>query len=127
MATQYPEHAKLRAVMEAAQTIGEFIEWLGPHGYHICEERKSNDSSRLDLNVPPPDSKKSYRMGDAFIKLIQCIEDSACVYWPTFKRPMPEVLLAEYFGIDRDKLEAEKLAMLEVLRAPRKDENGNEQ
>ncbi len=28
-----------------------------------------------------------------------------------------EGLLAEFFGIDRDKIEAEKLAMLETLRA----------
>ena len=36
-------------------------------------------------------------------------------YWPTFATT--EAMLAQFFGIDRDRLEEEKRAMLEALRA----------
>jgi len=35
-ATQFPQLAKMQAVQEQSQSIGEFIEWLGENGMTIC-------------------------------------------------------------------------------------------
>jgi hypothetical protein len=34
--TDYPQHDKLTSLDGANQTVGNFIEWLGENGYHIC-------------------------------------------------------------------------------------------
>ncbi len=36
MSERYPEHAKLKALGGANQTIGDFIEWLGEQGFTIA-------------------------------------------------------------------------------------------
>lgn len=73
----YPEHAKLAAVKDHSQAIGEFIEFCG---YTLCE---------YDEGEPQ---------------------------WRPVQRSI-ERLLADYFDIDLDVIEAEKRAMLEALRA----------
>lgn len=35
-ATQFPQLAKMQAVQEQSQAIGEFIDWLGQNGMVIC-------------------------------------------------------------------------------------------
>lgn len=35
-AVQFPELAKMQAVQDQSQAIGEFIEWLGENGMAIC-------------------------------------------------------------------------------------------
>ena len=35
-ATQFPQLARMQAVQEQSQAIGEFIEWLGENGMAIC-------------------------------------------------------------------------------------------
>ncbi|HUV10815.1 MAG TPA: hypothetical protein VMX12_07525 [Acidimicrobiia bacterium] len=71
----YPEHAKLRAVADKSQAIGEFLdEWLPTQGIILAHVDRDG------------------------------------------RVPSIQELLAEFFGIDRDKLEAEKRAMLESLR-----------
>lgn len=32
----YPEHMKLHKIHELSQQLGEFLDWLGSHGYQIC-------------------------------------------------------------------------------------------
>ena len=34
---KYPEHAKLLAVKDEKETVGDFIDWLWSQGYRICE------------------------------------------------------------------------------------------
>ena len=35
-AAQFPQLAKMQAVQEQSQAIGEFLEWLGENGMTIC-------------------------------------------------------------------------------------------
>lgn len=76
--SDYPEHAKLKALEGANQIVGNFIEWLGENGYVIG---KYDD------------------IGDL---------------WPAHRSI--EWFLAKHFEIDLDKLEEEKVAMLEEIR-----------
>src|SRR6266516_6765252 len=111
----YPEHEKLKAVKDASQAIGEFIEWLGENGYHICERQDTDGPVEKVINVPRSDSKRSDRLGESFCRLLEAVADNACIYWPTTKR-LPNALLAEYFGINERKLDDEKRAMLDEFR-----------
>lgn len=78
----FPEHAKLSAVADQSQAIGEFIdEFLPSKGIHLCA-------------TDPESSRTSY--------------------WP-IHTPITR-LLAEFFGIDEDRLEAEKRQILEMQR-----------
>ncbi len=83
---EHPEHAKLEAVKDQSQAIGDFLEWLGndrPDGpIFLCERRR--DVEIDNIWVPTGASA--------------------------------EKLLAEYFDIDTKKLEAEKRAILEAQR-----------
>jgi len=87
----YPEHEKQAAVKDAAQAIGEFLDFSG---YMLCEMRTF-------------------------------IEPSLCgrpgLTYETEPRLAPvgrsiQAVLAAYFEIDLDKLEAEKRAMIDELR-----------
>lgn len=78
MATEYPEHEKLKALGGANQTVGDFIEWLGENGYEIAQRDKYGG-----------------------------------LYWCGKSR---DQLISAFFEIDRDKLEAEKRAMLAEIR-----------
>lgn len=41
MATEYPEHEKLKALGGANQIVGDFIGWLDENGYEIgCRDSK---------------------------------------------------------------------------------------
>lgn len=48
-AVQFPELAKMQAVQDQSQAIGEFIEWLGENGLAICT---SNAGSRGESFYP---------------------------------------------------------------------------
>lgn len=76
----YPEHDKLKAVVEQSQAIGEFIDVFLP-------------GKGIFLG-------KAKEFGEGLDPIIVDIQE----------------LLAEYFGIDRDKLENEKEAMLDEIR-----------
>ncbi len=82
----YPEHAKLEAVKDQSQVIGDFLEWLGndrPGGpIFLCERR---ENAHVD-NIWAPTGASTER------------------------------LIAEYFDIDEKKLETEKRAILDAQR-----------
>lgn len=86
---EYPEHEKLKALDGANQTVGSFIEWLHENGYSIC---------RYEVNDREYDDD-----GDIIMYGTEG-------YWPTTKPT--EQLIADHFGIDRKKLDAEKDAMI---------------
>ena len=85
-----PEHNKLRAIADKSQTVGEFLEWLGEQGLTVCRFQEL--------------TRHSDELGDY----------SPEGYYPA--RTSREKLLAEFFDIDLDKIEAEKRAMLDALQ-----------
>ena len=94
--SEYPEHEKLEKVKDKSQACGEFLEWLtGAQGYTLGEYHEHVEEC----------TQVGYKV---------CGMSSDVLY------PAPTVtrkLLAEFFEIDEDKLDKEKRAMLDELRA----------
>ena len=83
----YPEHTKLMAISELSQACYDFIEWLGDEkGAVLCAKRDG------------------HRNHDSW----------ECPWMPVGTSIRD--LLSQHFGIDPNKLEAEKLAMIDALR-----------
>lgn len=88
--SDYPEHEKLKAVQVESQAIGEFIEeWCSQRGYALCQLVDSGKRTGFGAEVVMEYTPVANVVG----------------------------LLAEFFGIDQDKIEAEKRAMLGAMRA----------
>lgn len=95
--SNYPEHEKLRAIAGESQACGEFLEWLQHQGYVMALAHRHDSDCR---------GKDGWRLcGRREGELIHA--------------PLPSIqkLLATFFGIDPEKLEDEKQAMLAELRA----------
>lgn len=96
--SQYPEHDKMRAIIGESQAIGEFLENSGfvlaeyrcPHGFP--------DDDTCDENTPD-------REWDC---------EGTKTLWPVAGSITD--ILANYFGIDQEKIEQEKRQMLEEFR-----------
>lgn len=97
----YPEHDKLKAVKERSQACGEFFEWLMAR-YHLATYHAHSEGC---YKRHPDDGEV---LGTA------CGMGTRTLYSANAK---VDDLLAQYFGIDRKKLDAEKDAMLEEVRA----------
>lgn len=94
----YPEHEKLHAIKDQSQAIGECLEWLGhTKNWVLADEPHQHD----------PDECYSGSMRICDIRKGERIPASYNI----------QSLLAEYFNIDRNKLDAEKEEMLKELRA----------
>lgn len=130
-----PEHDKLAAVRHKSQAIGEFLEWLQDEKHvelMVRYEREEDDDGEpvyRDSNGfvvpdwPPPHSSSCYdknykaRMAREKAEGIErrLIRSRAGeILMPNTTRA--EALLAQFFDIDLNKLEAEKRVMLEELR-----------
>ncbi len=94
----YPEHDKLHAVVDRSQAIGEFLEWL------------SSEKDAVLCGPPHRHSRHDCRDEDGSLAC-----DTREGERPLFCNNIQD-LLAEFFSIDRAKLEAEKLEMLEEIR-----------
>ena len=46
-ATQFPQLARMQAVQEQSQAIGEFVEWLGQNGMAICTSEEGLRGDRF--------------------------------------------------------------------------------
>jgi hypothetical protein len=90
MTNTYPEHEKLKGL--PTQTVGDFLDWL-MHMKNFTIARDATEDEQAEMD----------EMGDPVQELV-----------PANIR-IPD-LLAEYFKIDQNKLEAEKTAMLESIR-----------
>ena len=91
--SEYPEHDKIRALGSGNQTAGEFLDWLlQEKGYSLCEHR---EEERRDLE-------------GGHVRVTP--EGHYPIYTTT------EKLLYEFFGIDFNKIEMEKRAMLQQMR-----------
>lgn len=88
---QYPEHEKLAAVQDHSQAIGQFLDTCR---YQICE------LMCLNCGQVRPSEDCCRRHRPEYLPLSKSIQ----------------TVLAEYFEIDQDKLEAEKRAMLQAIR-----------
>ena len=100
---QMPECEKVRTVQQVSQAIGEFLDWLHHEkGWFIAEEHRHDDScyERIALDEDEGEVQKVCGMLDG--QLIS-------VSFSTVQ------LLAEFFGIDLAKVEAEKRALLAEL------------
>jgi hypothetical protein len=97
---EYPEHEKMVKIKGNAQTIGEFMEWLGIKRIILCRYHDHTDAC-----FGPKDN-----LG---------IRENMCGYRNDDLSPIyVEItdLLADYFRIDLKKIEEEKHQMLEELQ-----------
>jgi hypothetical protein len=121
--SNYPEHDKLTAISDQSQAIGEFLEWLPSQGRFIGAWRTVVDCPGGGIWEKWScigGVKVNDRTGEEGDECPVCdgrgVVDAA--------EPIPEVayvdinkILAEFFDIDLNKLEAEKRAMLDEIRA----------
>lgn len=98
----HPEHEKLKLVSDESQVIGDFLEWLA--------------AGRLDRSTCHPGGRRlrSYGHIELAFRMMkppgdERYDDLSPLAWKA------QDVLAAYFEIDQDKIEAEK--MLEALRA----------
>lgn len=112
----YPEHRKLESLGDRNQIVGDFLLWLSEHGYSICRYEEHWDNGE-PLFVDSRTMEKSDG-GFGFLHEIKNPkhESRPAGWFPTAKSPYPEAWLAEYFGIDQEKLDDEKRAMIERCR-----------
>lgn len=119
--SDYPEHDKLQGIQEESQAIGEFIE---NGGYILCRFREQGNNGQprfvwreghermTDGEVRRP-TEQDFLRGRAE-------ENPNYDSWGSGYCMAPGSIqdkLAAYFGIDQERLEAEKRAMLESIRA----------
>lgn len=127
MTTIYPEHEKLKAVMETSQAIGDFIETLPEMGFQLCERIDQRECAWRSLRSRGGVPQLVCRDGvvvdlDTDEQLHDCEECDGTgfvdmdepIYLP--RMTTTTKILARYFDIDLDVIEAEKRAMLESLR-----------
>lgn len=93
--SEYPEHDKLAAIHERSQAIHDFLEWCAERGLWLAE--------RQCLRWDHP---------DAYCEEGEC--DMSDGLAPTHQSD--RALLAEFFDIDMNRIEAEKRAMLDQMR-----------
>lgn len=138
--TEYPEHERMAAVSDQSQAIGEFLEWLTEQGITLATWERTKpcdghsgpsmasrwgDTAQIGWKwqceggrmVGHPDSNKPGEIGGTCATCggtgrIDRIEPRLA---PGGRRT--EGTLADYFGINLRKIEAEKRAMLASLRA----------
>lgn len=126
MSTATPEHDKLHALDGKNQTCGDFVTWLQHNGYILAKREPANWICEEcgPLNVAEAaHSRKGVRFNGLF-SVAPMYEHKYCGkavdHSPEGLYAVPldiTKLLAEYFEIDLQKLEDEKRAILEELRA----------
>lgn len=97
---QYPEHEKLHKVAERSQACGAFMEWLQEKRYVVGQYHEHTDECWLE--------------GESHTARRRTCGAHDDVLYPSSINISK--LLSEFFEIDEEKLEAEKLAMLAALR-----------
>lgn len=101
MKSKTPMLEKMQAVKHQSQAIGEFLEWLrSEKRWELCDRHEHH--------------KDCYRNGDTESRPV-CGAYNDQLFPVTFSI---EKLLAEYFGIDLQKADEEKRALLDSLQKP---------
>lgn len=123
-----PELDKMHTVKEKSQAIGEFLEWLNERGIHLCKWRDKGDNGQ---------PRFVWKDGVKIAKKDKCPvserEPDHIDEWNNDAKRNPEYeswpggyvadhtsiekRLAEYFGIDLNKCEKERRAILEHIRS----------
>lgn len=113
----YPEHEKLAKIADQSQTCGEFLEWLQGQGLHLMRFGPIPDRL-VCRSIECIDGK--VRRGGRSVGCPRCdgtgFEDVEVQAYHSDSRSIT-TLLAEFFEIDQNKIEAEKRAMLDEIRA----------
>ena len=98
-----PEHEKLKEIKDQSQAIGQFIDWMsetyGAHFYHMQTFTELSTDMYGKPRLHPDGSQKTHKVD----RLVGVGKST-------------ELLLAEFFSIDLDKIEDEKRAMLAYCR-----------
>lgn len=98
-AAQYPEHEKVKALGERRDAVQAFLDWL-------CDEKRYVIAGWVDRCVRCQQSEA----------LCECRRfEGSDVLFPAHAGR--EALMADHFKINLKKLEKEKVAMLDALRA----------
>lgn len=97
-----PEHEKQKKILDKAQIIGEFIDWLRYTNHYFLVRRQTQEEATAFLD------DKKYKINRENIA------------WEIDHNPIiismnPEPLLAEFFKIDLKKIEEEKRTILDHL------------
>lgn len=114
--SNYPEHDKLHAIKTQSQALGTFLEWLEQergvelairHQHtHDCLETHECAEDKIEDDWSICSDEWAYKCE------VDC-EGYALLPW----NRRIEDILADYFEIDLRKLEDEKRAMLDLIRA----------
>lgn len=118
---KYPEHAKLREVKEQSQACGEFLSWLqNVKGVVLAKRHEHGDECYEPHDCDDPVHECSL-MADVHVDGCNREQEKVCPHSdgelvPAVHLHHAEDLLAEFFEIDREKLDEEKRAMLAEVR-----------
>lgn len=131
MTVDTPECDRLVAVAEESQRIGEFIDWLGEQGWFIAYTERMIDRpcastvcTKYTVTQCVNGRSILYR-GEGGEDVGPCSKCDGTGFIRSERLdpiglPLamsPERLLAKFYGIDLDKVEAERRAILKSLRS----------
>lgn len=102
---EYPEHAKLEAIMDKSQTIGEFLDRCE---YTVCELVCVRCGVILSGPRKDEEGHGCDDRNERYLPLRQSVERT----------------LAQYFEVDLGKIDQEKRAMLASLRSGKGQSDG---
>lgn len=123
-----PEHRKLEEAKktdDATQVVGEFMEWLGSQGIFLAHYDQQYEKGGISKKYI---QAKVVRLENADEDVDETLSGDEWHAWHDLDRPerwydsMQQVgtpwrsLMAKFFEIDEQKLEAEKMALLEHQR-----------
>lgn len=108
--SDYPEHDKLSKISDQSQAIGEFLNWLADVKEVLLAQYAVE--SRICRNCDHEDPHEGEECGECGCDR-QPVRNPDRIY-PY--RGRKTKLLAEFFGIDENRLEDEKRAMLDTMR-----------
>jgi hypothetical protein len=127
--TKYPEHEKLQPQVEFSQRCGEFVVWMNEeHGILLAKYDERQDACRNcqheDIHKPRRGSAGWYYCSFEDDATGECCDCGRADFGNPNQlcqqnRALND-LLAEFFGIDRNKLEEEKRQMLDEMREANK-------
>lgn len=108
--SDYPEHDRLRVVSEQSQAIGDFLEAMSAEGWNLMRLETLYDERDCPLCIDGKrrgvDCRRCSGTG-----LVRVEVEEYVGYRGSTNR-----MLANHFGIDLNKIEDEKRAMLDALR-----------
>lgn len=132
-----PELDKMHAVVQKSQAIGEFIDvFLTEKGIELCKYQKSGNNGKPQYRWKEGVKVRKLNkrpIGDSE----PCFEDVFNLdaeHNPEYEKWTEgyfaihtniQTLLAEFFGIDLKKVEAERMAVLEYIRCQNETEASN--